>query len=351
MKQFTILLMLSMVLFGCEKTFIGEDEPNDPINNFEIFWHDFDQHYGLFQARDHNWDSIYQVYRPRLTAQTSEDELWSVFKKMISYLDDGHTFILSNERKEIFASGSEQDSIVVKEFSINLVKNKYLENIQEIPNTEAEEDETYLYANVKNKDIGYIYLNGIVADDKDFMDKVLTQIGHHKAIILDLRNNFGGYDQVAEAIAGRFADGDHFIYSVQERNGPKHTDFTEKKNYYTHTEGSSHFGKPMIVLTDRITVSAAEILLLHLNSFSQVTQIGDTTAGDFSDVGMRRFLPNGWQYRYSIMMYLMPDGSSLDGIGHIPDVYARNSQADIQNQTDKVLNKALEYLKVTYGIE
>ena len=66
-----------------------------------------------------------------------------------------------------------------------------------------------------------------------------------------------------------------------------------------------------------MTMSAAETLLLHLKAFSQVTQIGDTTAGDFSACGMRRFLPNGWQYQYSIMMTLLPDGRSLDGIGHI----------------------------------
>jgi len=231
------------------------------------------------------------------------------------------------------------------------VKNKYLENIQNIPNTSSAEDETYIYGKVKNKDIGYIYLNGIVAQKEDFMDYVLMQIGHHKAIILDLRNNFGGDDATAEAIAGRFSDGEHFIYTIQERNGPNHSDFTEKKSYYTVSKGSEHFAKPLIVLTDRITISAAEILLLHLNSFSQVTQIGDTTAGDFSDVGMRRFLPNGWQFQYSIMMYLMPDGSSLDGIGHIPDVQIRNTVSDIQSDNDLVFEKSVKYLLDEYGIE
>ena len=105
------------------------------------------------------------------------------------------------------------------------------------------------------------------------------------------------------------------------------------------------------MLTDRITISAAEILLLHLKSFSQVTQIGDTTAGDFSDIGMRRFLPNGWQYQYSIMMFLLPDGRSLDGIGHIPDIQIRNSAYNIQSDIDVVFEKALEYLFDEYGIE
>jgi carboxyl-terminal processing protease len=352
MKRITLLLLLlSLVLFGCEKIFTGEDESNDPVSNYELFWQDFDQHYGLFQARGWNWDSIYHVYQPEVNAQTTESELWSVFKEMISYLDDGHTSIFNPSLKLFFSSGSEQDSIVEEEFSIELVKNKYIENIYSIPNIGSEEDETYIYGNVKNMDIGYIYLNGIVAQKEDFMDYVLTQIGHHKAIILDLRNNFGGDDVTAEAIAGRFADGEHFIYTVQERNGPDHNNFSEKKAYYTQTKGSERFSKPLIVLTDRITISAAETLLLHLNSFSQVTQIGDTTAGDFSDIGMRRFLPNGWQYRYSIMMYLLPDGRSIDGIGHIPEVQIRNSTSNIQYDIDLVFEKAVAYLFDEYGIE
>jgi C-terminal processing protease CtpA/Prc len=332
-------------LFACEKMFLGDDAPNDPVNNFEIFWHDFDQHYGLFHARALNWDSIYTVYRPQVNAHTTDEELWSVFKNMLAYLDDGHTVILSHQFKQLFISGSELDSIVETEFDINLIKDKYIENHQVIPGISSDTADIYLYGKVKNMDIGYVYLNGIVADDKNFMDHVLKQLGHHKAIILDLRNNFGGDDVIAEAIAGRFADNENFVYTVQERNGPKHTDCTNKQKYYTKVEGNEHFSKPVVVLTDRITVSAAEILLLHLKSFAQVTQIGDTTAGDFSDIGMRRFLPNGWQYQYSIMMYLLPDGRSLDGIGHVPDVQIRNTFADIQAGNDLVIEEAMRYLK------
>jgi carboxyl-terminal processing protease len=344
-------MLLLVVLSGCEKLILGEDEPNDPVNNFELLWQDFDQHYGLFLARGWDWDSIYHVYQPQVTAQTTEKELWSVFRNMISYLDDRHSFISNPKQGWFFASGSEENWAVATEFSIDLVKNKYIEDYQSIPNTGINDQDVYIYGKVKNKDIGYVYLNGIVANDMDFMDFVLGQIGHHKAIIIDLRNNSGGDDLIAEAIAGRFADGEHFIYTVQERNGLNHTDFAEKKNYYTHIKGNEHFSKPLIVLTDRMTVSAAEILLLHLKSFSQVTQIGDTTSGDFSDVGIRRFLPNGWQYQYSIMMYLLPDGRSLDGIGHVPDIQIRNSAYDIQSDIDLVFEKAVEFLFDEYGIE
>jgi len=53
-------------------------------------------------------------------------------------------------------------------------------------------------------------------------------------------------------------------------------------------------------------VSAAEIFLLQMNAFDHVVQMGDYTAGDFSDGSMRRFLPNGWEYQYSVQMFLQP---------------------------------------------
>lgn len=338
-------------LYGCENLFLGEDEPNDPVNNFEIFWHDFDQHYGLFLARGWNWDSIYNVYRPQVTAQTTDLELFHVFRNMILYLDESHTFIYNPAQRWFFRSGSEENRIVMPQFSIELVKNKYIENYHPIPNAGPDDGGTYIYGKVKNKDIGYIYLYGLKAPDENFLDFVIDKIGGQKAIILDLRNNYGGFLFMAEAIAGRFADGEHFIYTIQERNGLNHADFTDKKKVYTLTKGREHFSKPLIVLTDKMTVSAAEHLLLYLKSFSQVTQIGDTTQGDFSHVSMRRFLPNGVQYQYSIMMCLLPDGRSLDGIGHAPDIQIRNSLADILAGNDLVFEKALVYLFDKYGIE
>ncbi|WFO18218.1 S41 family peptidase [Cellulophaga baltica 4] len=98
-------------------------------------------------------------------------------------------------------------------------------------------------------------------------------------------------------------------------------------------------------------MSAGEIFLLHMKSFEHVTQIGDTTAGDFSTISNMRFLPNGWHYRYSIQKVLLPNGESFDGIGHIPDVYEKNTVEDIAAKEDKVLDTALEYLLDTYGID
>ena len=356
MKRIIILpLVISMLLVSsCEKIFLEEDEANTPINNFEIFWNDFDQHYSLFEVRRSNWDSIYNVYRPKVTEQTSDSELWNIFKSMITYLDDSHTMILQPKKDfdpdiHYFESGSSEVEMVEEEFSLPLLTNKYLENISLLENPKP--GLIHLSAKIKDKNIGYIYLNAIEAENPDFIDGIINQLKNHKAIILDLRNNTGGSDPVATQIAGRFATSEKLIYTVEERNGPGHSDFSGKISYYSKKTGKTFYDKPLVVLTDKITVSAAEVLLLHLKSFEQVTQIGDVTAGDFSDTSMRRFLPNGWQYRYSIFKFLLPNGKSLDGIGHIPNVYVRNTEDNIKNDEDKVIETAVQFLYDTYGIE
>ena len=351
MKNIFYIAVFLLTFSSCEKVFLGEDQVNSPENNFEIFWEDFDKHYGLFEARGWDWDSIYTVYRPQVNNQTTDAELWSICKYMITYLDDSHTFIY-NPEVDFFASGSEDDDRVETEFSIDLLRNEYVENIVELfPEIAEEEEEDLFYGKVKNKDIGYIYLSGIGGDNNDFMDDVLADIGNHKAIILDVRNNGGGDDEMAKAIAARFATERELVYTVQERTGENHNDFAEKREYFSEPIGTQNYTKPVIFLTDKITVSAAEVLGIYMNSLDHVTQIGDVTSGDFSDTGMRRFLPNGWQYQYSIMMFLLPDGRTLDGVGHIPDVSIVNSVEDIEAGNDKVMERAIDYLFEEFGIE
>lgn len=61
----------------------------------------------------------------------------------------------------------------------------------------------------------------------------------------------------------------------------------------------------------------------------------------------------GWQYGYSTMMYLLPDGSStsIGGIGNEPNIFINNTTDAIQQGNDLVIDRALLYLWEIYGIE
>ena len=347
MKKLLILWCFAVLFSSCEKMFLGPDEPNTPENNFELLWKDFDQHYSLFYIKGTNWDSLYQVYRPQVKGSTNQYELWRIMTSLLAKLNDSHTVLFYESDRKNYSSGFALGEKATEEFSLDLVKSKYTDGL-----TKVESEEDLHYGKIRNKNIGYIYIRKEIgkSPEKAIVD-VISKLKNHKAIIVDLRNNAGGYAQYSKIIAGAFADGEHLVGTVQVRNGPNHSDFDDKTNEITQRTGREQFLKPVIVVTDRATISGGEYITLHLKSFANVTQIGDTTAGDFGATSMRRFLPNGWSYTYSIKMFLLPDGTSLDGKGIKPDIYAKNTISDMHNGKDAVLEKSVDYLFVRYGIQ
>lgn len=337
------IILLTLLLTGCQRLVLGEEPANDPLTNFDLFWNDFDAHYGLFTVRGWDWDSIRTEYQPRINPETTDEELFSYFSEMIGYLDDSHTFVYW-PGQNFFASGSEGDAPSDLEFSYD---NIYAQ--VEVIDTSRENG--LFYGRVRGRPVGYLYLAGFDLEEENIVDRIVADLSDTEAMIIDLRHNTGGDDLAGKAIAGRFADREELVYTVQERNGPDHGDFAEQTEYYSAILGEQQYRKPVVVLTDTVTVSAAEVFLLYLKSFDDVTQIGTGTSGDFSDTGMRRFLPNGMQYQYSIMKFLTPEGHSLDGVGHQPDIHSRNTPEDIIAGRDIVLDRTYQFLFEEYGIE
>jgi C-terminal processing protease CtpA/Prc len=324
---------------------LGNDEINSPENNFELLWSDFNEHYALFGVKNINWQDVYNTYRPQVNPNTTNTELWEITTNMLEVLNDGHTTLINPKNNWFFESGDSLNVQALSEFDLQLVKNNYLDYLS----YSSEPDISF--GKLKNKDIGYIHLYSVEGDKPEVIDDIIQHLKHHKAIVVDIRNNGGGYDNYASRIAGAFADGEHFIYTVQTKNGPEPNDFDEKKKYYTKPKGAEQFLKPVILLTDRFTASGAEIFTLNMRAFNHVTIVGDITAGDHSDQSNLRFLPNGWVYTYSPQLYLMPNGESLEGIGISPDVYIKNTEYSINNEIDLVIEEAIDYLFVEHDIE
>lgn len=337
--------MILLVMLSCENLSLGEDEPNTQSTNFELFWDDFDKHYSLFDVRNINWNELKTRYSPEVNDAISDVELWNILSNLIEHLDDSHT-VLYDGNGHSYRSGYELNEKSKSEISQELITSKYLDFL-----TKVTSEDDLAYGKIKGKNIGYIYLGTMDGQNSAVIDAILDKLIEYSAIILDVRQNTGGDDRYAARFAQGFSDGEHFIYTVQTRNGLHHDDFDQKKSYYTLSKQPNAHLKPVIVLTDRKTISAGEVFLLHMKSFDQVVQIGDTTAGDFSTVSNMRFLPNSWHYRYSIQKFLLPNGESLDGIGHVPDVYIKNSKEDIDSSNDLVIEKAIQHLFDEYTID
>ena len=62
----------------------------DPELNFEKLWSTFHDRYPFFNLRKVDWKKQYDIYRPRVTELTTDDELFDIICEMLDPLDDGH---------------------------------------------------------------------------------------------------------------------------------------------------------------------------------------------------------------------------------------------------------------------
>ena len=62
----------------------------DPEKNFEALWKTFYKRYPFFDLRKVDWKKQYATFRPKVTKDTTDDELFDIFCQMLDPLNDGH---------------------------------------------------------------------------------------------------------------------------------------------------------------------------------------------------------------------------------------------------------------------
>jgi len=155
-----------------------------------------------------------------------------------------------------------------------------------------------------------------------------------KKIILDLRNNPGGYLEVAQEVAGWFLKkGDVVVWQDEGEN-------KEKKPY--NSEGPSVFFEyPIVVLINEGSASGAEILAGALRDQLGVKLIGETSFGKGS-VQEKIALSDNSSLKITVAKWLTPKGDSIDEKGLEPDIKVEIKE-DTEN--DVQLDKAIEIIK------
>ncbi len=165
--------------------------------------------------------------------------------------------------------------------------------------------------------------------------KILATSGY-KGVILDLRNNPGGYLEVAVDIAGWFLNaGDLVAIEDFGASGTK-TEFRASgiaalKNY------------PMVVLVNQGTASAAEILAGALRDNRGIKLVGEKTFGKGSVQELVNF-KDGSSLKVTVAKWLTPKGISISEHGLEPDYKVAFTEKDLEQKKDPQLDKAVEVL-------
>ncbi len=161
-------------------------------------------------------------------------------------------------------------------------------------------------------------------------------LGGSKGIILDLRNDPGGFLEVAINIAGWFVDKGTIVARERFKDGREIT--------YPADGTGALKNIPIVVLMNKGSASASEILAGALRDNNKVKLIGETSFGK-GTVQELFPLSDGSKLKITIANWLTPNHTLIDHDGLKPDVAVALTEDDAKAQKDPQLAKALEVLK------
>lgn len=192
---------------------------------------------------------------------------------------------------------------------------------------------------LKDENIAYIHIYLFDQSLPSKFNKIALEILNSPAqkIVLDLRNNPGGYLEISQDIAGWFLKKDQIV--TIENFGE------DKDKKYYKTEGNANFSEyPMVVLINQGSASASEILAGTLRDNRNIKLIGEKSFGKGSVQEVLE-LRDGSMLKITIAKWLTPKGNSISEVGLTPDIKIELTDEDFENQKDPQLDKALEIIK------
>ena len=172
------------------------------------------------------------------------------------------------------------------------------------------------------------------------LDRIFAGFAGLDGLIIDIRDNPGGTDAMVYLIAGRFADKTRVGHHRRTKKGAGADDFSPVKTKNLEPHGKTQFTKPVALLTNDASFSAADVFAMVMKELPHVRIIGDHTNGIFSNMFEAK-LPNGWKYTFSYQRYYSPKMVCFEAKGIPVHEEVLNTKADLKTGIDPVLKAAL----------
>lgn len=193
------------------------------------------------------------------------------------------------------------------------------------------------YYEKDGKKIGYIDINVFALNtDKQFFEemKKLEKM-NIEYLIIDLRWNTGGHLSSARNIANSFVDAGKVLYQLD----------TKGKIQKELSDGNVKYKEEVVILANKSSASASEILTASLKENIDATVIGETTYGK-GKVQKTRKLSSGAMVKYTIQNWLTPNGEEIDQKGIKPTIEVKLSEKYYEEpkiENDNQLSRALSF--------
>lgn len=374
----------------------------DAKRDFEIFWQTYNELYVNFELRDTDWNDVYTEAINSVTTIKNETELFEFLSNLVTPLGDGHAILintplsknldesitaaLENEETPMFSSSTQStlrekltdEYLQMMEISEELTEaeidaaEKYIvdgvEKIKEIIFSYANKDsDIHIKAAgeiawfITSDNLGYLFIGSMsdyregestvisdidadVAIAQETISEALLDMQNTKGLIIDVRFNGGGQDQVSLAFVRHFMSQPQVVYSKYAGSGMH---ITPIKSVVLNPQSANIYLNPTAVLVSGDTGSAAELFTIAMSSLPQVTIIGEQTAGAFSDVLVKR-LTSDILFGVSNETYLDVQGNNYEGVGISPDIIVPfGTLQERKGSYDGGLDAAINWIKNT----
>lgn len=191
---------------------------------------------------------------------------------------------------------------------------------------------------MKDGNIAYVQLYSFNANAESLFYKAMLAALSKNAqgVVLDLRNDPGGYLDVAVDLAGWFVPRGKPVVKEVFRNGD------EQKFTASGNEALVHM--PVVVLVNSGSASAAEILAGTLRDNRQAKLVGEQSFGK-GTVQQLEELNDGSSLKLTIAHWVLPSGTVFENGGLKPDIEVKLTDDDITKKRDPQLDKALQLIK------
>lgn len=181
----------------------------------------------------------------------------------------------------------------------------------------------------EDKKIGYISISLFTSTTTEQFEKKLNELEKKKidALIIDVRNNNGGYLTTVTDITSLFLEKGQVIYQLSDNDGTTKTkDKTKEKRTY-----------PIAVLINKASASASEILASAIKESYKGHVVGVNSYGK-GTVQKTKKLSDGSMIKYTIQKWLTPQGNWVNEKGVDPTEYIEFDSTKEDNQLEKAID-------------
>lgn len=181
----------------------------------------------------------------------------------------------------------------------------------------------------------YQFNDNTTPEFEEKMNEILVR--EPKGLIIDLRNNGGGYLEIAVDILSEFLEGDVEAVTIKRRES--------SQDETLFVSGSPRLPNiPLVVLINDGSASASEIVAGAVQDHERGIVMGETSFGKGSVQEVAQ-LNDGSSIRLTIARWFTPNGTNIDDVGITPDVEVAMTEEDYAADRDPQLEAAVEYLQ------